>query len=200
MKQPTNNTQNDHICASAFYTVSLDNVNIPVMAFRHIAEIASLSEVQHEPNDTAWLKQVFGLDVGDPAVQESGKILCYEGRMITFPSTIQHRYESIELADKSKPGSAKAFSFFLVDPNIRIISTANVPPQRLDWAFEGADAAELEGLNESLDKLSMGFQDRRENLPFSMNEAKRLHAQVFKELIEFTKYTSVAFDSNRVSV
>ena len=200
MKHSSNNNQNDHICASAFYTVSLDNVNTPVMAFRHIAEIASLAEVEHEPNDTTWLKQVFGLDIGDPAVQESGKILCYEGRMVTFPSTIQHRYEAIELADKTKPGSAKALSFFLVDPNIRVTSTANVPPQRLDWAFEGADAAELEGLNESLDKLSMGFQDRRENLPFSMNEAKRLHAQVFKELIEFTKYTSVAFDSNRVSI
>lgn len=94
----------------------------------------------------------------------------------------------------------KVLGLFLVDPNIRIISTANVPPQRLDWAFEGTNPDELESLNESLDKLSMGFQDRRENLPFSMNEAKRLHAQVFKELIEFTKYTSVAFESNRIAV
>lgn len=173
---------------------------MPVMGFRHIAESASLSEVEREDDDTLWMQQVYGLDIGDPAIQESGKIKCKEGRTIIFPSTVQHRIESTELLDKSKPGALKFMSFFLVDPNIRIISTANVPPQRLDWAFGGADVNEMENLNESLDKLSMGFGDRPLNLPFSMNEARRLHSQVFKEMIEFTKYTSVAFESNLVSV
>lgn len=170
------------------------------MSFRHIAETASLSEVEHEQNDTVWLQQVFGMNIGDAAVQETGIIRCHEGRMVVWPSTIQHRYNRFHILDRSQKGNVKVLGLFLVDPNIRIISTANVPPQRLDWAFEGTNPDELESLNESLDKLSMGFQDRRENLPFSMNEAKRLHAQVFKELIEFTKYTSVAFESNRIAV
>lgn len=170
------------------------------MGFRHITESTSLAEVQREGEDTIWMQQVFGKDVGDPAVQESGRIQCIPGRTIMFPSTIQHRIEMAELLDKSKPGSLKAMSFFLVDPNIRIISTANVPPQRLDWAFGEADVNEMQGLNESLDKLSMGFKDRRLGLPFSINEAKRLHEKAFNEMIEFTKYTSVAFDSNLISI
>lgn len=169
------------------------------MGFRHITESASLAEVEREGEDTIWMQQVFGKDVGDPAVQESGRIQCIPGRTIMFPSTAQHRFELIELLDKNKPGTFKAMSFFLVDPNIRIISTANVPPQRLDWAFD-EDANEMQGLNESLDKLSMGFKDRRLSLPFSMNEARRLHEKAFDEMIEFTKYTSVAFDSNLISI
>lgn len=170
------------------------------MMFRHLAETTSLKEVEHEPHDTVWLKQVFGLDVGDPAIQESGRIKCFENRMVMFPSTIQHRYEGYELVDKSRNGTAKAFAFFLVDPNIQIISTANVPPQRLDWAFEGTDYDEFQNLNISLDKLSSGFQNRQSSLPFSMNDAKRWHAQALKEMIEFTKYTDVTFDSKRVDI
>lgn len=170
------------------------------MGFRHITESTSLAEVEREGEDTIWMQQVFGKDIGDPAVQESGRIQCIPGRTIMFPSTAQHRLELIELLDKNKPGAFKTMSFFLVDPNIRIISTANVPPQRLDWAFDEADANEMQGLNESLDKLSMGFKDRRLGLPFSMTEARRLHEKAFNELIEFTKYTSVAFDSNLISI
>jgi len=190
---------NDHVCASAFVTIDLDNATVPTMAFRHLAETTSLDEVEHHPEDTVWLKKIFGLNVGDPAIQEPGKIRCFPNRMIMFPSTVQHRYEGLELIDRSKPGGAKAFSFFLVDPNIRITSTANVPPQRLDWAFQGADYDEFLNLNISLDKLSLGFQ-KQSNLPFSMSEAKRFHAQALKEVIEFTKYTDVAWDSKKVNI
>lgn len=169
------------------------------MAFRHLAETTTLGEVEHHPEDTVWLKQIFGLSPGDAAIQEPGKIRCFLNRMVMFPSTVQHRYEEMELVDNSKIGTVKVFAFFLVDPNIRITSTANVPPQRLDWAFQGADYDEFLNLNISLDKLSMGFQNQS-NLPFSMSEAKRWHAQALKQAIEFTKYTDVAWDSKKVNI
>lgn len=45
----------------------------------------------------------------------------------------QHRVSSFKLADPTKPGHRRFIALWLVDPFTRIISTANVPPQQLDW-------------------------------------------------------------------
>lgn len=167
------------------------------MEFRHIAETDSLTEVIHEPNDSVWLKQVYGFDVGDSPIQNSGSIECRVGRVVMYPSTIQHRVTGYKLTDPSKKGYTKSLIMFLVDPNIRIISTANVPPQRLDWTF-GED--ELGDLSKSLDKLSTEFEDRKDNLPMSMSEAKELHSEFLNEGVQFTRYQQVAFESKVISV
>ena len=45
----------------------------------------------------------------------------------------QHRVSGFKLDDPTKPGHRRFLAVWLVDPNLRIISTANVPPQRQDW-------------------------------------------------------------------
>lgn len=65
--------------------------------------------------------------------QNLGSISTHEGRLLVFPNTMQHRVNPFSLADKSQPGHRKMIALFLVDPNLRIISSANVPPQRDDW-------------------------------------------------------------------
>ncbi|KAJ6184217.1 hypothetical protein N7519_005518 [Penicillium mononematosum] len=55
------------------------------------------------------------------------------GRLLTFPNTLQHRVSPFSLADNTKPGHRKILALFLVDPNLRIISSANVPPQDELW-------------------------------------------------------------------
>lgn len=190
-------SQNEHICATAFYCFQSENMENVTMQFRHIAETESLDEVVHDPNDSVWLKQVFGFDDGDPPIQHSGNIICRPGRVVMYPSTVQHRFSGFKLIDPTKPGATKALAMFLVDPNIRIISTANVPPQRLDWTFTEADFGDL---SLSLDKLSVEFQDRKGNLPLSMSEARKVHDDFLRELGEFTKYQHVAFESKVVSV
>jgi hypothetical protein len=59
----------------------------------------------------------------------------------------QHRVSGFELADPSKPGHRRFVALWLVDPHKRIISTANVPPQQMDWWAESlassSTAAEL---------------------------------------------------------
>jgi hypothetical protein len=102
------------------------------------------------------------------------------------------------LVDKSRPGCVKVLSLFLVDPNIRIISTANVPPQRLDWTFDGVDPQELEGLDQMLQQLTIRFSERKDTLPISLTEARKFHDDVFWERVQFTKYQQVAFESNVV--
>jgi hypothetical protein len=82
---------------------------------------------------------VFGCYPDGPAVQNVGTVTCSEGRLLTFPNILQHQVQPCELANKSKPGHRKILALFLVDPNIRIISTANVPPQQKDWWSEEVD-------------------------------------------------------------
>ena len=46
---------------------------------------------------------------------------------------LQHKVESFRLQDPNKPGVRKILVFFLVDPNVRVLTTALVPPQQQTW-------------------------------------------------------------------
>jgi hypothetical protein len=100
----------------------------------------------YEQDQHAFLQQVYGFpdDVDGRnevlITQELGSVECREGRLVTFPNTLQHRVSPFSLADPTKPGHRKILALFLVDPHRRIISSANVPPQRGDWC-EGKGAA-----------------------------------------------------------
>jgi hypothetical protein len=86
-------------------------------------------------NVHGWLEEVYGCRNEEAAVQEVGSVLCKEGRLLTFPNILQHQVQPFELADKTKKGHRKILALFLVDPGIRVISTANVPPQQKDVSF-----------------------------------------------------------------
>lgn len=166
------------------------------MEFRNMVETATLSEVEHEPGDFTWLKQVFGLENGEPAIQSPGAIRCKVGRTVIYPTTVQHRLTGFELKDKSKPGYSRALVFLLVDPNIRIISTANVPPQRYDWCHPVPATENPEELSKAMQKLALDNIDRKGDLPMSLAEALEIRKEVMNEGYEFTRYQHVAFESN----
>lgn len=165
----------------------------PYMEFRNIIDMDTLASVEHEQNDFIWLRQVFGLENGDPAIQRSGSIKCKPGRTIMYPSTVQHRLTKFELKDKSKKGYSRSLVFYLVDPNIRIISTANIPPQRLDWTL---DAKVEEGdLAAAMGKLALDNKEKKGAMPMSLNEALKDRVEALNEIVEFMRYQHVAFES-----
>jgi hypothetical protein len=107
---------------------------------------------------------------------------------------VQHRVTHFELKDKSMPGHTRALVFFLVDPNIRIITTAkNIPPQRLDWTLD--IKAEDENLKSIMASLALNNKDKKGPMPMSLTGALELRYKFLKELIEFTRYQHVAFES-----
>lgn len=165
----------------------------PVMEFRNIVETMTLGEVEHEPNDYIWLEQVFGLVNGEPAIQHPGSIKLTLGRTVMNPSTVQHCLTHFELKDKSKPGSHRALVFYLVDPNIRIISTANIPPQRLDWTLDVK--GEDENLKANMACLALSNKDKKGPMAMSLTEALELRYKFLEEMTEFRKYQHVAFES-----
>lgn len=112
-------------------------------------------------------------------MQVIGKVLTREDRLLVFPNVLQHRVQPFQLLDTSKPGHRKILALFLVDPNIRIPSTANVPPQQKDW---WAKEINQEGL---LDKLPPEIADlvyeRVEDFPLSFEQAKEMRAELMAE-------------------
>jgi hypothetical protein len=57
------------------------------------------------------------------------------------------------LVDPTKPGHRRSIALWLVDPNLRIISTANVPPQQRDWWAEATLGFTPEMREEAFSKL-----------------------------------------------
>jgi hypothetical protein len=112
-------------------------------------------------------------------VQELGPILTREGRILAFPNTMQHRVDSFELLDDTKPGYRKILDMFLVDPHVRDLSTANVPPQRLDWwAVEVRKIEPLSSLPpEWFDKII----DAVDGFPISWEEALKTRLKLMDE-------------------
>jgi len=89
--------------------------------------------MDYEQNHYKYLDVVFGCRQDGPCVQNVGSVDTREGRLLTFPTVLQHLAGSFKLADPTKPGHQKAVALFFVDPNIKVISTAPVPGQRNNW-------------------------------------------------------------------
>ncbi|KAL4770703.1 hypothetical protein BDW60DRAFT_208797 [Aspergillus nidulans var. acristatus] len=124
---------NERIAASAIYYYDSHNITASSLAFRHRG-MPDLYDVSYEQDMHHFLQQIYGFpeDVDGsnevPITQDLGSVDTKEGRLITFPNTLQHRVSPFSLADPSKPGHRKILALFLVDPHRRIISSANVTP------------------------------------------------------------------------
>lgn len=87
------------------------------------------------------LEEILGVKKGDLnnivrhewGYKNVGSVAATKGRLITFPNVLEHRLQSLKLTDTTKAGHYRMMKLFLVDPNYRICSTSNVPPQQFDW-------------------------------------------------------------------
>lgn len=126
-----------------------------------------------------WLQEIFGCENWGPGVQDVGSVLCSEDRIITFPNILQHQVLPFKLADPTKPGHRKIVALFLVDPNIKVISTANVPPQQRDWW--GERIADADRLNKLSAELKENIINSVEDFPIGMDKAKEIRLQLMEE-------------------
>ncbi|KAK1226404.1 hypothetical protein PQX77_010615 [Marasmius sp. AFHP31] len=110
-----------------------ENVTESRLAFRQLTQRDDLESVSYPQNDHDGFRELFGVVEHGPCVQTLGSVLTREGRIVAFPNVLQHRVQPFRLADPTKKGYRKILALFLVDPYIRTLSTANVPPQQRDW-------------------------------------------------------------------
>jgi Protein of unknown function (DUF4246) len=153
-------------------------------------------DIGYEQSDHAFFEPIFGCCNEETAIQEVGSVLCMEGRLVTFPNTLQHRVLPFELADKSKPGHRKILAIFLVDPNLHIISTSSVPPQRRDWWSDKVGAHDMGGLSFDLRDRVVDMLD----FSISMESAKTLRLELMEERKSFETSASKNFESATFSL
>ncbi|NUS45253.1 MAG: DUF4246 domain-containing protein [Mycobacteriaceae bacterium] len=116
---------NERIVSTAIYYWDSDNITDSLLSFR-----AAIEEPDYEQNDDKGVRDVYGLDDEGPLNQALGSVHARAGRCVAFPNILQHRVAPFRLVDAARPGHRKIVAFFLVDPSITIVSTADVPPQQ----------------------------------------------------------------------
>ncbi|KAK2753241.1 hypothetical protein FQN54_007932 [Arachnomyces sp. PD_36] len=121
---------NEHICATSLYYYDEENITESYLGFRQALDI---DKIFYEQFEFESVEMYYGIRNEETTIQTLGKVLTRQGRLLAFPNVLQHQVQPFKLADPSKPGHRKILAMFLVDPHIRIPSTANVPPQRKDW-------------------------------------------------------------------
>ncbi|KAJ1864675.1 hypothetical protein LPJ73_000223 [Coemansia sp. RSA 2703] len=72
-------------------------------------------------------------DVDEYISQEVGTVQIKPGRCMVYSNFYQSRDTKFKLCDTAKPGYRKLLKFYLVDPTIRVPSSAIIPPQQQNW-------------------------------------------------------------------
>ncbi|KAL4882175.1 hypothetical protein BJY04DRAFT_217497 [Aspergillus karnatakaensis] len=199
---------NERICATAIYYYSSSNITTNTLSFRHRFSSETIEEVHYEQSQFQFLR-VFGFDFtasedyhdyDGEFTQDLGSVETREGRLLTFPNTLQHCVSPFELVDKTKAGHRKILAFFLIDPNRRVISTANVPPQREDWCNEWKSAVR-EALAPRLPvELQEMVQRGTEWEPMGMEEAKEWRLNLMNERSVQSEFGNKAFEVGHFSL
>jgi Protein of unknown function (DUF4246) len=191
-------SQNEHICASAIYYYDSDNITESCLAFRQQGREDFGEDIDYEQGDHSWADAIFGVASETPAVQNVGDAVCKEGRLLTFPNILQHRVAPFKLADPNKPGHRKILALFLVDPNITVISTSNVPPQQREWWGEEVIATGC--LNCLPRELQDKLFDNVDEFPIGLSEAKEMRKKLMDERANFVVVQTNGFEAANFSL
>ena len=95
---------------------------------------------------------------------ELGKVGTNPGRIVAWPNYLHHKSGGISLHDETKPGSRTLCCFHLVDPTLRIRSTATVPPQQSSWITSMVDSALTKLLPDDVQWARSKIMDSMTNL------------------------------------
>lgn len=116
---------NERIVSTGIYYWDSENITDSRLSFR-----AAVGEPEYEQDDRKGVHEVYGVGDEDAMNQVLGSAETRAGRALAFPNVLQHRVGPFRLTDPSRPGHRKILAFFLVDPSVTIVSTADVPPQQ----------------------------------------------------------------------
>ncbi|KAK6084500.1 hypothetical protein SCUP234_03289 [Seiridium cupressi] len=125
---------NEHICGTALYYLDSENITPSNLSFRMQTSAYMNEEIEVGQDAYHWLEQVFGTELGDY-------------------SRFRTSLSSFRLEDATKPGHRRFIALWLVDPTQRVISTANVPPQQMDWWLDSTFGVTDESRKAAIGKL-----------------------------------------------
>jgi hypothetical protein len=186
-------TLNEHIVATAMYFFDVENTTETRISFRQ-RTYAGEEDYNYNRGNGALQPSEFEVDVVDieamlgfkpthscsiPPMQEVGSISAPQGRLITWPSTLQHRIEPVTLINATIPGHRRFVMLSLVDPHYRVCSTRNVPPQgHVWWSEEVHGILTSRGIPLEVAEL---ITDMADSWPVGIDEARRDQEHLMRE-------------------
>ncbi len=161
------------------YYYDVENVTESRLAFRTVCDAEDYNEggFDYEQGDHEPFEILYGIDPSgydEAKVQVLGDVVTKEGRLLVFPNVLQHQVQPFELVDKTKPGHRKIVALFLVDPAVRVPSTATVPPQQQAWREASAVDKQLPP------ELSQMVFDNL-TVPYDVDKAKGFREELIEE-------------------
>ncbi|PTB75248.1 hypothetical protein M440DRAFT_1439803 [Trichoderma longibrachiatum ATCC 18648] len=171
---------NERICATALFYLDSENVTDSHLSFRMQTSSWLQDEIRTGQDQYNYLERVYGtpLGYGSACLQNYGDVRTCAGRLLAFPNVFQHRVSSFRLKDATKPGHRRFLALWLVDPHERIVSTANVPPQQMDWWAESLpDMKREDGEKEAVPESLMTVEEAREHRLRLMHERSRYEVE-----------------------
>ncbi|KAF3162698.1 hypothetical protein TWF788_001788 [Orbilia oligospora] len=191
---------NDHIVATSIYYYSNENITPSSLKFRHEVNAEDAIEWPYSQNEHEFMNPLFGIGNEEAAVQNIGEVDTKQGRLVTFPNTLQHQVQPFKLEDPTKPGHRKILVVFLVDPHTRVISTANVPPQRKDWWEEVLNTDSGKRLNRLPQELRDMIVDSVDDFPIDMETAKKMRVELMGERRTYVENQNRELEENTFSL
>ncbi|KAG8929345.1 hypothetical protein FRC01_004462 [Tulasnella sp. 417] len=176
---------NERIVASGLYYYDCENITDSELAFR---VGVNLEGAGYEEGDSKGILLTWGLKTGEPKNQVVGAVKTSPNRCIAFPNIYQHKVSSFKLVDPTKPGHRKMVALFLVDPENRIPSTSNIPPQQSHWTREamfGALAGDNSKIKAPLPVELVEMVAEHVDTVMTMAEAKAYREEFMKERTAF---------------
>ena len=175
---------NERICATAHYYYDSKNIGDSFLGFRHGSDPDYAPEARtygqvSTLSDLGAVEELYGIHKEGLIVQQIGRVLTKESRLLAFPNVFQHRVLPFRLSDPSVPGHRKLLALFLVDPYCRIISTAKVPPQQKEWW--GDEIRGCERLARLPKEIVDQFVRDVDGFPIDIEEAKEIRGRLMEE-------------------
>jgi hypothetical protein len=169
---------NEHICATALYYYDCENITDSYLGFRNSMD-DDIDDWDYDQDEYRHHEVLFDIKQNETTVQSIGSVLTREDRLLTFPNCMQHRVAPFELRDRTRPGHRKILALFLVDPFLRIPSTAHVPPQQKHWYTDMVRANE--SVMDLPPELAENIVEIHGDNLMDLEEAKELRLELMEE-------------------
>ncbi|KAK0373968.1 hypothetical protein CLIM01_08662 [Colletotrichum limetticola] len=172
---------NEHIVATAVYFFEDENVTDSNVSFQTRFQGLNFEEdCTFVVGDLRPLDEIFGLRHKTPSLQKIGSATMREGLVLVCPNVMQQKESAFQLKDPTQPGHRKVLTLYLVDPRVKILSTANVPPQQADWW--AAEFTSREGQMKGLPKEVVEMVvENVTDFPIPKQEARNMRDELLLE-------------------
>jgi hypothetical protein len=121
----------EHIVATCLYYLDVDNITDSYLEFRK-PTIINEESVDYMQSDSEFTTFHFGINEHWDGVMNRylGLVKATTGASVVFPNSLQHRVKEFKLEDAEKKGRRVIIAFFVIDPDHKIVSTADIPKQQ----------------------------------------------------------------------